>query len=135
MLSRVVGKLDASGRIKRLRDPDDFRAARVEVTPEGRRGYERISAQRNAIISECVADLPADQEAALVAALSALENLADKLRATVRGDRNNLIRQIRGGQGLIRSATPIGSAVPRYFFLLNGASAFRKIANRIEGSS
>ncbi len=92
MLSRVVGKLDAFGLIRRLRDPDDFRAARVEVTPEGRRMYERITAQRNAIISECVADLPADQEAALVAALPAFENLADKLRATVRGDRNHLIR-------------------------------------------
>ena len=72
--------------------------------------YERISAQRNAIISECVADLPADQEAALVAALSALENLADKLRVMVRGDRNNLIRDNpRAGEGLIRSATPIAS--------------------------
>ena len=92
MLSRVVGKLDAFGLIRRLRDPDDFRAARVEVTSEGQRMYERISAQRNAIISDCVADLPADQEAALVAALPAFENLADKLRATVRGDRNHLIR-------------------------------------------
>jgi DNA-binding MarR family transcriptional regulator len=35
MLSRVVGKLDSFGLIRRLRDPDDFRAARVEVTPEG----------------------------------------------------------------------------------------------------
>ena len=33
MLSRVVGKLDEYGLIKRLRDPVDFRAARVEVTP------------------------------------------------------------------------------------------------------
>ena len=37
MLSRVVGKLDSFGLIRRLRDPDDFRAARVEVTPEGSR--------------------------------------------------------------------------------------------------
>ncbi len=92
MLSRVVGKLDAFGLIKRLRDPDDFRAARVEVTPAGQHMYERITAQRNALISDCVADLPAEQEAALVAALPAFENLADKLRAAVRGDRNNLIR-------------------------------------------
>jgi DNA-binding MarR family transcriptional regulator len=84
MLSRVVGKLDAAGLIKRLRDPDDFRAARVEATPEGRRRYERISAQRSAIISECVAGLPAEQEAALIAALPAFENLAEELRATVR---------------------------------------------------
>jgi DNA-binding MarR family transcriptional regulator len=81
MLSRVVGKLDSFGLIRRLRDPDDFRAARVEGTPQGRDAYERISAQRAAIISECVADLPADQADALVAALPALENLASGLRA------------------------------------------------------
>jgi DNA-binding MarR family transcriptional regulator len=92
MLSRVVGKLDSFGLIRRLRDPDDFRAARVEVTPEGKRRYERISAQRSAIISECVAALPADQEAALAAALPAFENLAEKLRSTVHGGRSPLIR-------------------------------------------
>jgi len=84
MLSRVVGKLDSFGLIRRLRDPDDSRAARVEVTPEGQRTYQRIAAQRAAIISECVAGLAPDQEAALVAALPALENLAEDLRAAVR---------------------------------------------------
>jgi DNA-binding MarR family transcriptional regulator len=77
MLSRVIGKLDSFGLINRLRDPDDFRAARAEVTPKGRAVYERITAQRSAVISESVTGLPADQQAALVAALPALENLAD----------------------------------------------------------
>jgi len=81
MLSRVVGKLDSFGLIRRLRDPDDFRAARVEGTPQGRDAYERVSAQRAAIISECVVGLPAEQADALVAALPALENLASGLRA------------------------------------------------------
>ena len=87
MLSRVVGKLDSFGLIRRLRDPQDFRAARIEVTPEGQRIYQRIAAQRAAIISECVAGLPPDQEAALVAALRALEHLAEDLRAVVRRNR------------------------------------------------
>jgi DNA-binding MarR family transcriptional regulator len=87
MLSRIVGKLDSFGLIRRLRDPEDFRAARIEVTPEGQRTYQRIAAQRAAIISECVAGLPADQEAALVAALPALENLAEDLRTAVRRNR------------------------------------------------
>ena len=87
MLSRVVGKLDSFDLIKRLRDPDDFRAARVEVTPKGRAVYERITAQRSAVISASVTGLPAGQQAALVAALPALENLAEDLRATVRRDR------------------------------------------------
>ena len=87
MLSRVVGKLDSFGLIRRLRDPDDFRAARVEVTPEGRQTYQRIAAERAAIVSERVAGLPPEQEAALVAALPALENLAEDLRAAVRHGR------------------------------------------------
>jgi DNA-binding MarR family transcriptional regulator len=90
MLSRVIGKLDSFGLIKRLRDPDDFRAARVEATPEGKRRHERISGQRSAVISECVAGLPPDQEAALVAALPAFENLAVELRATVQRDRDQV---------------------------------------------
>lgn len=87
MLSRVVGKLDSFGLIRRLRDPDDFRAARVEVTPEGREISQRIAAQRAAILSERLAGLPPEQESALVAALPALENLAEDLAAAVRRGR------------------------------------------------
>ena len=90
MLSRVIGKLDEHGLIKRLRDPGDFRAARVEVTPKGRGVYQRITAQRSAVISESVTGLPAGQQAALVAALPALENLAEDLRETVRQGRDRL---------------------------------------------
>jgi hypothetical protein len=63
------------------------------VTPEGRRRHERISAQRSAVISECVAGLPADQEAALAAALPAFENLAEELRVTVQRGRTQLAAQ------------------------------------------
>src|SRR6516164_1982825 len=95
MLSRVVGKLDSFGLIRRLRDPDDFRAARVEVTPEGEQAYQRIAAQRAAILSERVAGLPAEQVAALIAALPALENLAEDLRAVVRRGRIQAAREER----------------------------------------
>ena len=90
MLSRVIGTLDSFGLIKRLRDPDDFRAARVEITPKGRAVYERITAQRSAVISESVTGLPPGQQAALASALPALENLAEDLRATVRRGRDRL---------------------------------------------
>jgi DNA-binding MarR family transcriptional regulator len=89
MLSRVVGKLDSFGLIRRLRDPEDFRAARVEVTPDGHQAWQRISAQRAEIISECVAALPAEQQTALAAALPALENLADGLQTALRRDRQS----------------------------------------------
>ena len=97
MLSRVIGKLDSYDLIKRLRDPDDFRAARVEITPKGRSVYDRITAQRSAVISESVTGLPAGQQAALLAALPALENLAEDLR-----DR------VRRGQDRLRDAPPPG---------------------------
>jgi DNA-binding MarR family transcriptional regulator len=94
MLSRVVGHLHSSGLIRRMRHPDDFRAAQVEVTPEGERNWQRISAQRAEIIAECVADMPAEQEAALVAALPALENLAEGLKAALRRERLSQDKQV-----------------------------------------
>jgi DNA-binding MarR family transcriptional regulator len=92
MLSRVISKLDSFGLIKRLRDPDDFRAARVEVTPEGTEAYQRIAAQRAAILSGRVADLPPEQEAALIAALPALDHLAEDLRVAARRGRGQQTR-------------------------------------------
>ena len=97
MLSRVIGKLDEYGLLKRLRDPDDFRAAWVEVTPKGRGVYERIAAQRSAVISESVSGLPDGEQAALLAALPALENLAEDLRDTVRRGRDRLRDSPRPG--------------------------------------
>jgi DNA-binding MarR family transcriptional regulator len=90
MLSRVIGALDSYELIKRLRDPDDFRAARVEITPKGKRVYERIKSQRGAVISESVSGLPPEQQAALITALPALENLAADLRSTVGRGRDRL---------------------------------------------
>jgi DNA-binding MarR family transcriptional regulator len=90
MLSRVIGRLDSYGLINRLRDPDDFRAARVEITPKGKSVYERITAQRMAVISESVGALPAGQQTALLEALPALENLAEDLRDANRRGRHRL---------------------------------------------
>ena len=87
MLSRVVGKLDSFGLVRRRRDPDDYRAARVEVTPDGEEAWRLISAERTEIISECVVSLSAEQEAALVAALPALESLSEGLQTALRRDR------------------------------------------------
>jgi DNA-binding MarR family transcriptional regulator len=87
MLSRVVGNLSSLGLVHRRRDPSDYRAVRVEITPDGEAIWQRISTERAQVISECVTYLPADQEAALVAALPALENLSERLRATLQGNR------------------------------------------------
>lgn len=79
MLSRVVGKLDTAGLIRRLPDPDDLRVASVEATPDGTAAHERIKAQRTAVVAACVAELPARHAAAIIAALPALEALAEQL--------------------------------------------------------
>jgi DNA-binding MarR family transcriptional regulator len=79
MLSRVVGKLDEEGLVERTPDPDDLRSATLRVTQDGRKVHERIKAQRGAAVSAAAAKLPPDERAALVAALTSLEHLADEL--------------------------------------------------------
>ena len=45
---------------------------------------QRVKAQRAAVVSECVDQLPAEQEQALVNALPALEALAEALKKSTR---------------------------------------------------
>jgi DNA-binding MarR family transcriptional regulator len=79
MLSRVVGKLDEEGLVERIPDPDDLRSATLRVTAAGQTVHERIKAQRGAAVTAAAAKLPPDEHAALVAALTSLEHLADEL--------------------------------------------------------
>ena len=80
MLSRVVGRLDEEGLISRTPDPDDLRSITVEVTAQGRDTHTRIKAQRAEAVSRAVRRLPADERAALISALDALEHLAAELQ-------------------------------------------------------
>lgn len=80
MLSRIVRKLDEDGLISRLTDPTDQRAARVEVTPEGRLVSGRVREQRTQVVSECLDRLPDSTVAELLQALPAMEALADELK-------------------------------------------------------
>ena len=80
MLSRVIGKLDDAGLIRRVPDPRDGRAALVEPTAAGRRMKQRMQERRNAALSEALSGLSEDEDAALVAALPALEALATAAR-------------------------------------------------------
>jgi DNA-binding MarR family transcriptional regulator len=82
MLSRIVRKLDEVGLIRRLTDPSDLRAARVEITSSGTVVHERVRAQRTQVVSACLEELPAEQSDELMRALPALESLADQLHAT-----------------------------------------------------
>jgi DNA-binding MarR family transcriptional regulator len=81
MLSRIVKVLDERGLIRRLPDPSDMRAARVEVTPEGAQLHERVREQRTRVLSEWLERLPADTAELLLAAVPAMEALAEAVKS------------------------------------------------------
>jgi DNA-binding MarR family transcriptional regulator len=84
MLSRVVKVLDERGLIRRMPDPGDLRAARVEVTPAGAKLHDQIRTQRTKVLSECLQALPADRAAVLLSAVPELEALAEALKPPLR---------------------------------------------------
>jgi DNA-binding MarR family transcriptional regulator len=79
MLSRIVAKLDDAGLFRRLPDPADGRAVLVEVTDAGRIEQLRLRAERSELLSARLAALPTARATELLAALPALESLADEL--------------------------------------------------------
>ena len=79
MLSRVIGALTSAELIVRRPDPVDLRAWQVAATTEGSRMHERIKAARAQVVSDSAAHLPAEQVQALIAALPALDALAEQL--------------------------------------------------------
>jgi DNA-binding MarR family transcriptional regulator len=80
-LSRIVGRLLDLGYVRRQTNTEDRRSARVQLTPRGRRAVERMRAERTSLLVARLHALPADERAALVAALPVLEALADDLPA------------------------------------------------------
>jgi DNA-binding MarR family transcriptional regulator len=85
MLSRVTGRLAEARLISRKADEDDRRAARVEATEAGLALHRRIRAQRQAILAAHLGDLSEADLRALIAALPALEALAEGLRRDAPG--------------------------------------------------
>jgi DNA-binding MarR family transcriptional regulator len=75
-LTRLVNVLEGLGYLRREPAPDDARAYLVTVTDQGREALERIREEATAMLTEILLALPADQRAALAAALPALEQLA-----------------------------------------------------------
>lgn len=80
MLSRVVKVLDERGLIRRMQDPGDLRAARVEVTTEGAKLHDQLRAERTKLLSGCLQALPPDSAAMLLSAVPGLEALAEALK-------------------------------------------------------
>ncbi len=80
MMSRVVGKLDELGLVRRVANPDDLRAAVVELTDLGLQTHERIKDARGEVVSEYLGRLSERDRVAILAVLPALEALARELR-------------------------------------------------------
>lgn len=75
-LTRLVNVLEERGYLVRQPAPDDARAYLVSVTDSGQEVLERIRDEATSILTDILMTLPADQLAALEAALPALEQLA-----------------------------------------------------------
>lgn len=87
MLSRIVRKLDDNALIRRLPDPSDLRAVRVEITPAGDLVHERIRARRSSVLADWLDRLPPDTASTLLAAVPAMEALAEAVKSP---PKNNL---------------------------------------------
>jgi DNA-binding MarR family transcriptional regulator len=84
MLSRIIKVLDERGLIRRMPDPNDMRAARLEATPDGEQVHDRVRAQRTLLLSECLGRLPEETAEALLAAVPAMEALAEAVKPLTR---------------------------------------------------
>jgi len=80
MLSRIVKVLDERGLIRRLPDPSDLRAARLEATRAGEQVHDRVRAQRTQVLSECLGRLSPGTAETLLAAVPAMEALAEAVK-------------------------------------------------------
>lgn len=77
MLSRITGHLAERGLIRRTPDASDRRVGLVESTQAGKRMRKRILRERTATLEAQLQELTEQEQAALFAALPALERLAD----------------------------------------------------------
>jgi DNA-binding MarR family transcriptional regulator len=75
-MTRVVGRLEERGLVRRDVDPDDRRVSRVQVTAAGRALVAESRTRRDAFLAQRLAALDPADLAAIEAALPVLEQLA-----------------------------------------------------------
>jgi DNA-binding MarR family transcriptional regulator len=80
MLSRVIADFAESGLLTRVSDPDDRRAAVVQITAAGRKLCERMRAERTDVLEIALASLEPKDRRAVEQALPVLERLAHGLK-------------------------------------------------------
>ncbi|MDN5919743.1 MAG: MarR family transcriptional regulator [Pseudonocardia sp.] len=79
MLSRIVGKLETVGLLVREADPADRRVVRVAATEYGMRTQEHLRSERTRVLGEHLRRMPDSHGRDLLAALPAIEALAEVL--------------------------------------------------------
>jgi DNA-binding MarR family transcriptional regulator len=75
--SRLVGSLEQQGLLRRMPDAEDRRATLLAITAQGRRQLDQLRGERSAFLVGQLGALSDGQRTALVAALEALEVLAE----------------------------------------------------------
>ena len=80
-VSRIVAALEERGLVSRRADPEDRRAALIACTAAGRRLLSRLRRARADVLGRRLAALPDAERTALLAALPALERLAEESTA------------------------------------------------------
>jgi DNA-binding MarR family transcriptional regulator len=78
-MTQLVTRLERDGLARRGQDPEDGRAVVVSITEVGREAITRRRAGRLEALSALLQQLPAEEHAAIVAALPALDRLSDLL--------------------------------------------------------
>lgn len=74
-ITRVVGKLEAAGLVRRRPDATDGRVSRVELSPAGRRQLDTGRTRRTAWLATRLRDLPPEDLVRLEEAAGVLERL------------------------------------------------------------
>jgi DNA-binding MarR family transcriptional regulator len=76
-VTRLVASLQDSALVKRVTDPEDGRAALIEISDLGRSLLEEIRRERTAFIAQRIARLEPDKRAHVAEVVALLEELID----------------------------------------------------------
>lgn len=74
-ITRIAARLEADGYVERWADPEDARSSLVAVTPHGERFLETTTERADAYLNRQFALLSSEDQAAIAAAVPALERL------------------------------------------------------------
>ena len=77
-LTRAVDRLEEQGAVRRVPDPVDGRAVRVEITPGGRAAIEDLRTARDAFLAKGLATLTGDERRFVSEAVRLLGRLLEE---------------------------------------------------------